>query len=80
MSFWPESHLISRGTINARFSRMPTLRRLSGRTMGPTDLSNADAIIVLLNHAGQAATDPRIKPRSNAEPGSCAIHLRRAWK
>jgi len=40
----------------------------------PTDLSKADAIIVLLNHAGQAASDPRIKAAVERGAGFMAIH------
>jgi hypothetical protein len=40
----------------------------------PTDLSKADAIIVLLNHAGQAASDPRIKAAVARGAGFMAIH------
>ena len=40
----------------------------------PTGLSKADAIIVLLNHAGQAASDPRIKKAVERGAGFMAIH------
>lgn len=40
----------------------------------PTDLSKADAIVVLLNHAGQAASDPRIKSAVERGAGFMAIH------
>ncbi len=40
----------------------------------PTDLSKADAIIVLLNHAGPAASDPNIKAAVARGAGYMAIH------
>lgn len=41
----------------------------------PKDLSNADAIIVLLNHAGKAAEDPNIKAAVERGAGFMAIHF-----
>ena len=40
----------------------------------PKDLSKADAIIVLLNHAGKAASDPNIKAAVERGAGFGAIH------
>lgn len=40
----------------------------------PKDLSKADAIVVLLNHAGPAATDPNIKAAMARGAGFMAIH------
>ena len=40
----------------------------------PTDLTKADAIIVLLNHAGKAASDPNIKAAVERGAGFGAIH------
>ena len=41
----------------------------------PQDLSNADAIIVGLNHGGRAATDPNIKAAAARGAGFMAIHF-----
>ncbi len=41
----------------------------------PTDLSKADAVIVLLNHGGRAATDPSIKAAMARGAGLMAIHF-----
>ena len=41
----------------------------------PNDLSEADAIIVLLNHARQAALDPHIKAAVERGAGFMAIHF-----
>lgn len=41
----------------------------------PTDLSQADAVIVLLNHGGRAATDPNIKAAMSRKAGFMAIHF-----
>ncbi len=41
----------------------------------PKDLSNADAIIVLLNHAARAASDPNIKAAMERGAGFMAIHF-----
>ena len=41
----------------------------------PRDLSNADAIIVLLNHAGKAAQDLNIKSAVDRGAGFMAIHF-----
>jgi putative membrane-bound dehydrogenase-like protein len=40
----------------------------------PQDLTDADAIIVLLNHAGKAASDPNIKAAVERGAGFGAIH------
>jgi len=40
----------------------------------PTDLTKADAIIVLMNHAGKAAEDPKIKEAVERGAGFGAIH------
>ena len=40
----------------------------------PTDLSRADAIVVLLNHAGPAADDPNIKRAVERGAGFMAVH------
>jgi hypothetical protein len=41
----------------------------------PSDLSKADAVIVLLNHGGRAATDPNIKAAIARGAGFMAIHF-----
>ena len=41
----------------------------------PADLSQADAVIVLLNHGGRAATDPQIKAAMARKAGFMAIHF-----
>jgi hypothetical protein len=41
----------------------------------PTDLSRADAVVVLLNHGGPAATDPNIKAAMARGAGFMAIHF-----
>ena len=41
----------------------------------PTDLSDADAVIVLLNHGGPAAMDPNIKAAVGRGAGFMAIHF-----
>lgn len=41
----------------------------------PKDLSNADAVVVLLNHAAQAAEDPGIKAAVERGAGFMAIHF-----
>ncbi len=41
----------------------------------PKDLSEADAIIVLLNHGGPAASDPKIKAAVERGAGFMAIHF-----
>ena len=58
-------------TINADFPNAYAV--VYPQNHWPTDLSNADAIIVLLNHAGQAATDPRIKAAVERGAGFMAI-------
>jgi len=40
----------------------------------PTDLSAADAVIVLLNHGGRAASDPNIRAAMARRAGFMAIH------
>ena len=41
----------------------------------PKDLTNANAIIVLLNHAGRAASDPKIKAAVENGAGFMAVHF-----
>lgn len=41
----------------------------------PKDLSNADAIIVALNHGGKAAQDPQVKAACERGAGYMAIHF-----
>jgi Trehalose utilisation len=43
-------------------------------TRWPKDLTHADCVIVLLNHAGKAATDPEVKAAMERGAGFMAIH------
>ena len=60
-------------TINADFPNAYAVVYPQGHW--PTDLSKADSIVVLLNHAGQAASDPRIKAAVERGAGYMAIHF-----
>ena len=71
MSFWPGAFIL-RGQINADYPNAYAV--VYPQNHWPTDLSKADAIIVLLNHAGQAATDPHIKAAVERGAGFMAIH------
>ena len=71
MSFWL-GPFIWRGQINADFANAYAV--VHTQENWPTDLSKADAIIVLLNHGGPAADDARIKAAMKRGAGFMAIH------
>jgi phosphoribosylpyrophosphate synthetase len=59
--------------INAVYPRAYAV--VTSEDQWPTDLSKADAVIVLLNHGGRAAADPNIKAAMARGAGFMAIHF-----
>ncbi len=59
--------------INALYPRAYAV--VSSEDQWPADLSKADAVIVLLNHGGRAASDPNIKAAMARGAGFMAIHF-----
>jgi len=59
-------------TLNAFYPRAYAV--VYAEDKWPTDLSRADAIVVLLNHGGRAASDPNIKAAIDRGAGFMAIH------
>src|SRR5580704_15063006 len=60
-------------TLNAAYPNVYAVVHLN--TRWPKDLSHADAVIVLLNHGGKAATDPAVKEAMQRGAGFMAIHF-----
>ena len=58
--------------LNAAYPNVYAVVHLN--TRWPKDLSHADAVIVLLNHGGKAATDPAVQAAMDRGAGFMAIH------